>query len=308
MKRAVAFNDCLCAAFTTVCVCVFWHSALLRDNILLNDADNQVEVVEAAAGLPNKDNEVESHCPVPRPSIKLNQPVHSDQPCAKQDRGNIALAKPSATTHASDCNCTSNPTPHAALTFYPRMPGNSTMYPEEKWKLQGGLTSTVYFENAVTFRCPVMSLSQIFDLRGISRIDLLKIVSSVQNPNLQHISYSTCLRMHWTFGLLHSCYVNGSRGGWPAWHSSSCGCFCWKKFVGWIQWWAIHGCSHVQKPSLSSWLWANPNWILTKYGCNFFFFFFFLDTAIKILFISSSPWLLSCKFLSSCHRFTPSFV
>eukprot|EP00752_Nemacystus_decipiens_P015141 g13488.t1 len=69
-------------------------------------------------------------------------------------------------------------------TFYPRMPGNSTLKPLEKERLQGGMQGGVktggsvrgsFFDDAEQVTCDVRTVSWAMAKLGVGRIDLLKI-------------------------------------------------------------------------------------------------------------------------------------
>ncbi|CAL5219615.1 g1485 [Coccomyxa viridis] len=61
----------------------------------------------------------------------------------------------------------------AALTYYPSMPGNSTLYPEEKSVLQAASMPAACFEGAETHATDVITLQEL--LEGFDEIDLLKV-------------------------------------------------------------------------------------------------------------------------------------
>ncbi len=61
----------------------------------------------------------------------------------------------------------------AALTYYPGMPGNSTLYPEEKSLLQAGSMPAACFEGAQTHATDVITLQEL--LEGLEQVDLLKV-------------------------------------------------------------------------------------------------------------------------------------
>lgn len=63
----------------------------------------------------------------------------------------------------------------AAFTFYPRMPGNSTMRPVEKARLQGSCMRRAFFEGASEVQCAVTTLSRLMRDYRLATIELLKV-------------------------------------------------------------------------------------------------------------------------------------
>lgn len=61
------------------------------------------------------------------------------------------------------------------LTYYPRMPGNSTTRPEEKAALQRSSMSPGYFVGAVELSCSFVTLDELMAQTGIEHIHLLKV-------------------------------------------------------------------------------------------------------------------------------------
>ena len=72
------------------------------------------------------------------------------------------------------------------ITYYPRMPGNSTAYAEEKRAAQAGAQSPSFFKGAERVRCPMRPLAQLVRGHGIGRIDLLKVLAVV-SYSLAHV-------------------------------------------------------------------------------------------------------------------------
>ncbi len=99
-------------------------------------------------------------------------------------------------------------TASAALTYYPRMPGNSTIYPEEKVFLQADSMPAANFEGAETHLTDMATLQDL--LEGFEHVDLLKASTSliiVCNPGKSNIlSCRTCSGgLHKNFLSLMSC-------------------------------------------------------------------------------------------------------
>jgi len=99
-------------------------------------------------------------------------------------------------------------TASAALTYYPRMPGNSTIYPEEKVFLQADSMPAANFEGAETHLTDMATLQDL--LEGFEHVDLLKASTSlviVCNPGKSNtLSCSTCSGgLHIIFLSLMSC-------------------------------------------------------------------------------------------------------
>ena len=67
------------------------------------------------------------------------------------------------------CQC------HTIMTYYPRMPGNSTRCPAEKMQLQAGYMDDSFFLDTQRHLCRVTTLSHILSQRGIRQIELLKV-------------------------------------------------------------------------------------------------------------------------------------
>mmetsp|Transcript_7608 Transcript_7608/g.19376 ORF Transcript_7608/g.19376 Transcript_7608/m.19376 type:complete len:806 (-) Transcript_7608:109-2526(-) len=66
----------------------------------------------------------------------------------------------------------------ADFTYFPSMPGNSTMYPKEKILLQREFMKPEYFESSEVIACPVATITSVLQLHlpgDITRIDLLKV-------------------------------------------------------------------------------------------------------------------------------------
>jgi len=64
----------------------------------------------------------------------------------------------------------------ADFTYFPSMPGNSTMHPDEKIMLQRDSMRPEYFANSEVVSCPVATLTSVLKLHpDITRVDLLKI-------------------------------------------------------------------------------------------------------------------------------------
>lgn len=65
------------------------------------------------------------------------------------------------------------------LTYYPKMPGNSTAKPEEKWLHQRrAMTEEAAvhaFRSAKPFDCAATTLAAFVEEQGLERIDLLKV-------------------------------------------------------------------------------------------------------------------------------------
>jgi FkbM family methyltransferase len=84
-------------------------------------------------------------------------------PCVRAERtGVVAAAAPGE---------------QARFTYYPRMPGNSTLHPAEKAALQGAAVARRFWEGASQVECPVTTLSAFMQahLAPDERIALLKI-------------------------------------------------------------------------------------------------------------------------------------
>ncbi|MCO5562731.1 hypothetical protein L7F22_016363 [Adiantum nelumboides] len=62
-----------------------------------------------------------------------------------------------------------------ACTLFPRHPGNSTLNPEERLRMQRGIVDPYYFEGATQYMVPMRTLSDILDTEGIGCVDLLKV-------------------------------------------------------------------------------------------------------------------------------------
>ena len=60
----------------------------------------------------------------------------------------------------------------APLTYYPGMPGNSTLYPEEMSLLQADSMPAACFEGAETHATDLITLEDL--LEGFGSVDLLK--------------------------------------------------------------------------------------------------------------------------------------
>ena len=60
----------------------------------------------------------------------------------------------------------------APLTYYPGMPGNSTLHPEEKRLLQADSMPAACFEGAETHATDLITLEDL--LEGFESVDLLK--------------------------------------------------------------------------------------------------------------------------------------
>ena len=63
----------------------------------------------------------------------------------------------------------------AELTYYPRMPGNSTRYPAEKRQLQGSCMRPTWFDGSSMVEWQGRTLSSIFDEYELSTVHLLKL-------------------------------------------------------------------------------------------------------------------------------------
>ncbi|RUP36699.1 S-adenosyl-L-methionine-dependent methyltransferase [Jimgerdemannia flammicorona] len=62
-----------------------------------------------------------------------------------------------------------------SFTFYPRIPGNSTLNHAEKVRLQGSLLGLQAFEGATDYRVPMRTLSGVLTEHEVDRVDFLKI-------------------------------------------------------------------------------------------------------------------------------------
>ncbi|KAK3260575.1 hypothetical protein CYMTET_30475 [Cymbomonas tetramitiformis] len=69
------------------------------------------------------------------------------------------------------------------VTFFPHMAGNSTLYPAEKRALQGKAMKPHFFSQSESFRCRVVTISQLMRTEGIKSIELLKV--DVEGAELQ---------------------------------------------------------------------------------------------------------------------------
>ena len=61
----------------------------------------------------------------------------------------------------------------SVLTYYPHMPGNSTLYPGEKAQLQADMMPGTRFQEAERHTVDVTTLQDV--LEGFDHIDLLKV-------------------------------------------------------------------------------------------------------------------------------------
>ncbi len=61
----------------------------------------------------------------------------------------------------------------SVLTYYPNMPGNSTLYPQEKAQLQADMMPSTRFQEAEKHTVDVATLQDV--LEDFDRVDLLKV-------------------------------------------------------------------------------------------------------------------------------------
>ncbi|KAI5073303.1 hypothetical protein GOP47_0011316 [Adiantum capillus-veneris] len=61
------------------------------------------------------------------------------------------------------------------FTLFPRHPGNSTLNPEERIRVQRGIVEPYFFEGARQYVVPMTTLSDVMEERGIERVDILKV-------------------------------------------------------------------------------------------------------------------------------------
>jgi FkbM family methyltransferase len=101
------------------------------------------------------------------------------------------------------------------ITFYPRMPGNSTLRPTEKAALQQHLMPS-YFSAAQQFEVPVITSQQLLReaLPDGSSIDLLKVdVEGEELAVLQGLDEEGWQRVQQVVAEVHDCLP----GGWGSW-------------------------------------------------------------------------------------------
>ena len=78
------------------------------------------------------------------------------------------------------------------LTFYPRMPGNSTLHPSEKALLQADSMPAAFFHAAEEHATDVVTLNDVIE--GYDCIDLLKVRAFALLLVLHHVDLPLRLR------------------------------------------------------------------------------------------------------------------
>ena len=70
----------------------------------------------------------------------------------------------------------------SVLTYYPHMPGNSTLYPEEKAQLQADMMPGTRFQEAERHTIDVTTLQNV--LESFDHVDLLKVRACCHHDRL----------------------------------------------------------------------------------------------------------------------------